>query len=118
MDKPIVSAVNGEIGGAGLTLALLTDVVVIERQITIKDAHVLVGSASSSGPFIWPRSIGLMRAKRYILTGEVITADEAERIGLVSEVVDTGKSVERAMVCTPRSSLASDRRQCRLPSVH
>ena len=96
IDKPVVVAVNGAIGGSGLTLAMFGDIVVAERHVTFGDPHVKVGVASATGPFQWPPSVGLMRAKRYLLTGDTFSAEEAERMGLISEVVDTGRSVERA----------------------
>jgi len=51
---------------------------------------------------IWPLAMGLLRAKRYLLTGDALSAEEAQRLGLVSEVVDPGASFERAMVYARR----------------
>ena len=96
LDKPMVAAVNGPASGSGLTLAMFCDIVVAERHVEFRDAHVLGGVVSATGPFEWPLSVGLLRAKRYLLTGDSMSAEEAERIGLVSEVVDTGKSLARA----------------------
>jgi enoyl-CoA hydratase len=94
IDKPIIVAMNGP---GLLTLPLLSDVVVAERHVMIVDPHVLSGVPSATGSFLWPMSTGLAKAKRYILSGEGISADEAERIGLIAEVVDTGQSGHRAM---------------------
>jgi enoyl-CoA hydratase len=94
VDKPIIVALNGP---GLLTLPLLSDVVVAERHVTIVDPHVLSGVPSATGSFLWPMSTGLAKAKRYILSGEGISAEEAERIGLIAEVVDTGQSRPRAM---------------------
>ncbi len=96
LDKPMVAAVNGPAGGSGLTLAMFCDIVVAEQHVEFKDAHVVGGVASATGPFQWPPSIGLLRAKRYLLTGDGFSAEEAERMGLVSEVVPTGQSLARA----------------------
>lgn len=96
-DKPIVVALNGPASGSGLSLMMLCDIVVAERHLTFGDPHVRIGVVSATGPFEWPLAVGLMRAKRWLLTGDELDAEEAERIGLVSEVVDTGKSFERAM---------------------
>jgi enoyl-CoA hydratase len=89
LEKPIVVALNSS---ALLTLPLLSDIVVVERHVQIRDPHVLFGIPSATGPYLWPLSTGLARAKRHLLLGDAITAAEAERIGLVSEVVDTGQS--------------------------
>lgn len=96
-DKPIVVALNGTAAGSGLSLMMLCDIVVAERHLTFGDPHVKIGVVSATGPFEWPPSIGLMRAKKWLLTGDSFDAVEAERIGLVSEVVDTGRSFDRAM---------------------
>lgn len=96
IDKPVVVAVNGAIGGSGLTLAMFGDIVVAERHVAFGDPHVKGGVASATGPFQWPPSVGLMRAKKYLLTGESFSAELAEQMGLISEVVDTGTSLARA----------------------
>jgi len=96
LDKPVVVAINGPASGSGLTLAMFGDIIIAERHVEFRDAHVLGGVVSATGPFEWPPSIGLMRAKRYLLTGDPFSADEAERMGLINEVVDTGASLARA----------------------
>jgi enoyl-CoA hydratase len=93
VEKPIIVAFNGP---GNLTFALLSDIVIAERHVEIKDAHVLLGVPTATGSYMWPLSTGLAKAKRHLLTGDGISADEAERIGLIAEVVDTGKSKERA----------------------
>lgn len=96
--KPVVCAVNATIkSGSGQSLALLSDVIVAERQVVFVDHHVPAGIAAGDGSILaWPLTMGLLKAKRYLLTGESMTADEAERMGLISEVVDTGASEARA----------------------
>lgn len=96
VDKPLVMAVNGTIGGSGLTFAMFGDIVFAERHVVFRDAHVLGGVVSATGPFQWPPSIGLLRAKRYLLTGDPFSAEQAAEMGLVSEVVDTGTSKAHA----------------------
>jgi enoyl-CoA hydratase len=97
LDKPVVVALTGTAMGAGLALVLLADIVIAERHVRFTDGHVLAAMpAGDGGVLAWPASVGIMKAKRYLLTGDVITADEAERIGLVTEVVDTGAATARA----------------------
>jgi enoyl-CoA hydratase len=95
--KPVVTALNGSVAGAVLTSVLLTDVVVAARHVRLRDFHVNAGLVSASGPMLWPLSTGVLRAKRWLLTGDWIDAAEAERIGLVTEVVDRGAAVDRAL---------------------
>ena len=96
LDTPLVVAINGAAANAGLTLALLGDIVILERQVTLSDPHVRLGVSSATGPYLWPPAMGLLKAKRYVLTGDDLTSEEAERLGLVTEVVDEGRSLERA----------------------
>jgi enoyl-CoA hydratase/carnithine racemase len=88
VELPIVCAVNGPAVGLGASLALLCDVVFIADTATISDPHVRAGIvAGDGGAVIWPLLVGPARAKEYLLTGDPLTAAEAERIGLVNRVV-------------------------------
>lgn len=96
-DKPIVVGLNGPATGSGLSFMTLCDVVVCERQLTFSDPHVMLGIVSATGSFFWPLSVGLSRARRYLLTGDSMDAEEAQRIGLVHELVDKGDAVTRGL---------------------
>ncbi len=88
VELPIVAALNGPAVGLGASLALLCDVIVMADTAVIADPHVSVGLvAGDGGAAIWPLLVGPARAKRYLLTGDPLSAAEAERIGLVNEVV-------------------------------
>jgi enoyl-CoA hydratase len=88
---PIVCALEGPAIGLGASIALLCDAVVMARSATIADPHVRVGIvAGDGGTVAWPLALGPMLAKRYLLTGDAVTADDALRMGLVTEVVDDG----------------------------
>ena len=68
--------------------------VVAAEGAKIGDPHVSVGLvAGDGGALIWPQLIGYARAKRYLLTGDLMTATEAERLGLVSQVVADGQAL-------------------------
>ena len=85
---PIVCALNGHAVGLGASIALLCDVVFMAESATIADPHVRVGIvAGDGGTVAWPLAVGPMLAKRYLLTGDPVPAVEAERLGLVTEVV-------------------------------
>lgn len=94
VDKPIVVAYNGP---GSLTLVLASDIVVAERHLEIRDAHVVFGAPVATGTYLWPLSTGLAKAKRLLLTGDGLSAEQAERMGLIAEVVDTGASKARAL---------------------
>lgn len=86
--KPIIAKVNGPAVGLGATIALLCDVIFATPNVKIGDPHVKVGfTAGDGGAVIWPHLIGHARAKEYLLTGRLLTAEEAERIGLINHVV-------------------------------
>ena len=88
VELPIVAAVNGPAIGLGASLALLCDVIFMAESATLADPHVRVGLvAGDGGAAIWPLAIGPARAKQYLMTGDALTANEAERIGLVNRVV-------------------------------
>lgn len=96
-DTPVISAVNGPINGSALTFALMTDIIIVERHVSIRDPHVQGSlTAGDGGVLTWPVSMGLIRAKRYLFTGDPLTAEEAYELGLITEVVDTGTSLARA----------------------
>lgn len=96
--KPVISAVNGYAMGLGATVALLCDVVVASRSAVFADTHVKMGiGAGDGGQVIWPLLMGVNRAKYFLMTGERLGADEAERLGLVNFVVDDGQVVDRAL---------------------
>ena len=88
VEIPIVAAVNGHAMGLGASIALLCDVIFMADSATIGDPHVKVGIvAGDGGVAIWPLALGPARAKQYLLTGDPLSAAEAERIGLINKVV-------------------------------
>lgn len=88
---PVVAAVNGPAVGAGCTLALLCDVVVMQESSFLAEPRVSVGLVPGDGAsLVWPLLGGLAVAKAYLLTGDRITAPEAWRLGLVHQVVESG----------------------------
>lgn len=87
--KPVVSAINGPAVGAGLVVALLSDVSVAGRTARLIDGHTKLGVAAGDHAAIcWPLLVGMAKAKYYLLTCETLHGEEAERIGLVSKCVD------------------------------
>ncbi len=96
--KPVISAVNGYAMGLGANFALLADVVVAARSATFADTHVRMGiGAGDGGQVIWPLLMGVNRAKYFMMTGERLPAEEAERLGLVNFVVDDAELMTKAM---------------------
>jgi enoyl-CoA hydratase len=103
VEVPIVAAVNGHAMGLGASIALLCDTIFMADTATIGDPHVRVGIvAGDGGAVIWPLALGPARAKRYLLTGDPLTAVEAERIGLVTHVVPAADLEREAMAFAAR----------------
>jgi enoyl-CoA hydratase len=85
IDKPVICRLNGHAVGLGATIALLCDVIFASERAKIGDPHVGIGLvAGDGGAIVWAERIGLARAKEYLLTGDLLTADQAAAIGLVN----------------------------------
>jgi len=103
VEIPIVAAVNGHAMGLGASIALLCDVIFMADTATIGDPHVKVGIvAGDGGTAIWPLALGPARAKQYLLTGDPLSATEAERIGLVNRVVPAADLQAEALAFAQR----------------
>lgn len=89
LEKPLIAKVNGAATGLGCTLALFCDVIYAARNAKIGDPHVKAGVvAGDGGAVIWPQLIGYARAKEWLMTGDLMTAEEAAAIGLINRVFD------------------------------
>lgn len=100
---PIICALNGHAMGLGASIALLCDTIFMARSATIGDPHVKVGLvAGDGGTIIWPLAIGPARAKQYLMTGDPISAEEAERIGLVNAVCQDDEVYAEALAFAHR----------------
>jgi enoyl-CoA hydratase len=86
-EKPVIAKLNGHATGLGATIALLCDVIFAADTAKIGDPHVSVGLvAGDGGALIWPQLIGYAKAREFLLTGDLLTAAEAERLGLINRV--------------------------------
>ena len=101
--KPTIAAVNGVAYAGGLEWACWTDLCIADEHATfgVTCRRWNIGLADG-GTQRLPRIVGFRRAMDLIITGRVIDAREAERIGLVNEVVPSGTCVERALELAER----------------
>jgi enoyl-CoA hydratase len=97
--QPVIAAVNGPANGAGLGIALACEIRIAGRSAAFNAAFVRVGMSSCDIGVSWllPRCVGMSRAFDIMLTGRMVDAVEAERIGLVSETVDDDRLLPRAL---------------------
>ena len=87
--KPTIAAINGAAVGMGMDLALLCDMRIAARRAKLGSYFVRRGVIGSvGGTYLLPRLIGLSRAMELLLSGELISAEEAQAMGLVSRVTD------------------------------
>jgi len=91
---PIVAAVQGHAIGLGSTLVLACDAVVAARGVRIVDSHVSIGLvAGDGGAVMWPAAMGMVKAKRHLLTGDPLLAEDAATLGVVTDLVDAPEDV-------------------------
>lgn len=97
LPMPTIAAIEGNALGGGLEIALCCDLRVAAEPAKLGLPEVrLAVTPSTGGTQRLPRIVGIARAKELLLTGRVIDAAEAHRIGLVNEVVPAGRAVARA----------------------
>lgn len=101
--KPLIAAVNGHCLGAGLEIALQCDVRIASRDASFGLPETKVGSIPAvSGLHRLLKAVPSAHAMQMVLTGERIDAEEARRIGLVSESVEPAALLDRAMAIASR----------------
>jgi 2-(1,2-epoxy-1,2-dihydrophenyl)acetyl-CoA isomerase len=96
LPKPVIAAVNGVAAGAGMSIALACDLRIASSSAKFKQAYTSSGLVPDGGWTTWvPSIIGLAKASELIFLDQVITASDAERLGLVSFVVSDEEFTSR-----------------------
>lgn len=101
---PVVAAVHGVAAGAGAVLALAADFRVADPSARFAFLFTRVGLSGGDmgAAYLLPRVVGLGHATRLLMLGEPVRAPEAERIGLLSELVEAGRAGEAATALARR----------------
>ena len=105
LSKPTVMALNGITGGSAFQVALLGDIRVAHPGVKVGQPEINQGIASVTGPWIMNTMLGMSRTTELVLTGRMMDADEAQRIGVFHHVVPADQVLARA--CEIATDLAS-----------
>ena len=112
MEKPIIGMINGVAAGAGCSVALACDMRIMSNTAKLIEVFIKIGLVPDSGShWFLPRLVGMARAFEYAATGRDITADEAERVGLVNRVVPANQleqvttEIGRTLASAPTRSI-------------
>lgn len=97
MTKPVIGAINGVAVTGGLELALYCDILIASERARFADTHARVGLMPNWGMSVrLPQRVGIGLARRMSLTGDYLSAEEALRAGLVTEMVEHEKLLPTA----------------------
>ncbi len=103
LEIPVIGAINGPVVGAGFDLSLHCDFRIASETAKFGSIWVRISTIPAlGGMFLLPRIIGLARATQMMMTGEIIDAQEAYRIGLVNKVVPPERLPEAALELAQR----------------
>lgn len=99
LEKPVIAAVNGVAAGAGANIALCCDIVVATQPASFIQAFSKIGLIpDSGGTFTLPRLIGWQKASALMMLGEKVTAEDAERMGMIYKVFSEDDFTENALL--------------------
>jgi 2-(1,2-epoxy-1,2-dihydrophenyl)acetyl-CoA isomerase len=89
LEKPVIAAVNGVAAGAGANIALACDIAIAKRSASFIQAFSKIGLIpDSGGTFFLPRLIGMQKALALMMTGDKVSAEEAEKLNMIYKVVE------------------------------
>lgn len=117
IEKPVVAAVNGVAAGAGANIALACDVVVASSSASFIQAFSKIGLIpDSGGTFFLPRLIGFGKASALMMLGDKVTAEEADKMGMIYKVVgedqfnDTSLKIAQVLAGMPTKGIGLTKR--------
>jgi 2-(1,2-epoxy-1,2-dihydrophenyl)acetyl-CoA isomerase len=97
LQMPVIAAVNGVAAGAGANIALCCDIVLASSAASFIQAFSKIGLIpDSGGTYFLPKLIGFQKASALMMTGDKVSAIEAERMGMIYKVIDEATFVDEA----------------------
>ncbi len=97
LEIPVVAALNGTAAGSAFQFALLTDIRVGHAGVRMGQPEINSGLASITGPWIMREMLGMSRTIELTLTGRLLGADEAEKLGLIHHLVPEAEVLPQAI---------------------
>ncbi len=113
LQKPVIAAVNGVAAGAGANLALCCDIIIAAQTASFIQAFSKIGLIpDSGGTFFLPRLIGFQKASALVMLGDKVSAEEAERTGMIYKFfpddifIEEAKKIASTLAALPTKGLA------------
>jgi 2-(1,2-epoxy-1,2-dihydrophenyl)acetyl-CoA isomerase len=98
IEKPVIAAVNGVAAGAGANIALACDIVIAKRSASFIQAFSKIGLIpDSGGTYFLPRLVGMQKALALMMTGDKVSATEAEAMNMIYKAVEDDEFEEMVM---------------------
>ncbi|OPY73924.1 MAG: 2,3-dehydroadipyl-CoA hydratase [Syntrophorhabdus sp. PtaU1.Bin002] len=98
LDKPVIAAINGAAMGAGMDMAIMCDLRVCSDKAKLAESYIMMGLVpGDGGAYFLPRLVGTSKALELLLTGDVMTAEEALNLGIVNRVVPHDQLMKETM---------------------
>lgn len=125
LEKPVIAAVNGVAAGAGANLAISCDIVIAARSASFIQAFSKIGLVpDTGGSFFLPRLIGWQKASALMMLGEKVSAEEAERIGMIYKYVEDAdfpasmQKLAETLAAMPTKALYLIKKELQWSSTH
>lgn len=125
LEKPVICAVNGVAAGAGANIALCCDIVLASHSASFIQAFSKIGLIpDSGGTYFLPRLIGWQKASALAMTGDKLTATDAERLGMIykvfpdNEFPDASFAIAKSLAAMPTRALALTKKALSLSFTH
>lgn len=98
IDCPVIAAINGTARGAGLDMALMCDLRIMDAEAVVAESYISMGLLpGDGGAWFLPRLVGLSRALELLWTGDAVDADKALQIGMVNRIAPAGTALAASL---------------------